>query len=74
MKDVQKLFQYHGAEHKSVYNFESGLDLNITNAQKFPTQHPRCGTSFLFIIMLVAIVSFIIIDRIRYFLTLCRFS
>jgi uncharacterized protein YqhQ len=62
MKDVQRLFQYHGAEHKSVYNFESGKDLNISNAQSFPTQHPRCGTSFMFIIMIVAIISFSILD------------
>ena len=62
MKDVKRLFQYHGAEHKSVYNFESGSSLNIINAQTFPTQHPRCGTSFMFILMLVAILSFAILD------------
>ena len=62
INDVQRLFQYHGAEHKSVYNFESGKDLNINNAQCFPTQHPRCGTSFMFIIMIVAILSFAILD------------
>ena len=62
MKDVRRLFQYHGAEHKTVYNFESGKELNISNAQQFPTQHPRCGTSFLFIIMIVAILSFAILD------------
>ena len=64
MKDVRRLFQYHGAEHKTVYNFESGKELNIFNAQQFPTQHPRCGTSFLFIIMLVAILSFAILDSV----------
>ena len=64
MKDVYRLFQYHGAEHKTVYNFESGKSLTIENAQAFPTQHPRCGTSFLFIIMLVAIISFSILDAI----------
>ncbi len=62
MKDVRRLFQYHGAEHKTVYNFESGLELTVKNAQSFPTQHPRCGTSFLFIIMIVAIFSFAILD------------
>jgi len=61
-KDVQRLFQYHGAEHKIVYNFESGETLSILNAQKFPTQHPRCGTSFLFIIMIVGILSFALLD------------
>jgi len=64
MKDVRRLFQYHGAEHKTVYNFESGKELNIFNAQQFPTQHPRCGTSFLFIIMFVAILSFAILDSV----------
>jgi len=64
MSDVKRLFQYHGAEHKTVYNFESGKNLNIKNAQKFPTQHPRCGTSFMFIIMIVAILSFSVLDSI----------
>jgi len=67
MKDVRRLFQYHGAEHKTVYNFESGKKLNIANAQQFPTQHPRCGTSFLFIIMIVAILSFAILDSVVLF-------
>ena len=64
MKDVNRLFQYHGAEHKVVYNFESGEDLNIENAQKFKKEHPRCGTSFIFIVMIVAIISFSMIDLI----------
>ena len=64
MKDVRRLFQYHGAEHKTVYNFESGKKLNVYNAQQFPTQHPRCGTSFLFIIMIVAILSFAFLDTV----------
>ena len=64
LSDVKRLFQYHGAEHKTVYNFESGKNLNIKNAQEFPTQHPRCGTSFMFIIMIVAILSFSVLDSI----------
>ena len=64
MKDVGRLFQYHGAEHRVVYNFESGKDINIANAQSFPTQHPRCGTSFMFIVLLSAIIVFSIIDTI----------
>ena len=67
MKDIKRLFQYHGAEHKIVYNFESGKKLCINNAKKFPTQHPRCGTSFMFIIMLVAIITFAILDSIVMF-------
>jgi uncharacterized protein YqhQ len=64
MKDIHRLFQYHGAEHKTVYNFEAGQELTVENAQSFPTQHPRCGTSFLFIIMIVAIFSFAILDTV----------
>ena len=64
LKDVKRLFQYHGAEHKTVYNFESGKQLHYKEAQKFSTKHPRCGTSFLFIIMLVTIFSYTILDSI----------
>lgn len=64
LKDVKRLFQYHGAEHRVVYNFESGKDVTVKNAQSFPTQHPRCGTSFLFIVMISAIILFSIIDTI----------
>ena len=64
MKDVRRLFQYHGAEHRVVYNFESGKSIDINNAQSFPTQHPRCGTSFMFIVLLSAIIVFSIIDTI----------
>jgi len=62
MKDVKRLFSYHGAEHRVVYNFESGRDISISNAQSFPTQHPRCGTSFMFIVLLSAIIVFALID------------
>ena len=62
MSDVKRLFQYHGAEHRVVYNFESGKEINVLNSQSFPTQHPRCGTSFMFIVLLSAIVVFSIID------------
>ena len=64
MDDVYRLFQYHGAEHKTVYNFESGKKLDINTAQEFPTRHPRCGTSFVFIIMIIGIITFSIIDSI----------
>ena len=64
MKDIKRLFQFHGAEHKTVYNFESGQNLNIKNATYFPKEHPRCGTSFIFIVMLVSIISYSIIDGI----------
>lgn len=64
MKDISRLFQYHGAEHRVVYNFESGKDITVEHAQSFPTQHPRCGTSFLFIVLLSAILIFALIDTI----------
>ena len=62
MEDIKRLFQFHGAEHKTVYNFESGQPLSAINAQSFPKEHPRCGTSFIFIVMLVSILSYSIID------------
>ena len=58
MKDMNRVFQYHGAEHKTVYNFESRQDLKVENAQKFSTLHPRCGTSFLLVVMIVSILVF----------------
>ena len=64
LKDIRTLFQYHGAEHKVVYNFESGQIISIENAKQFSTLHPRCGTSFVFIIMLVTIFSHAILDSI----------
>ena len=64
ISDISRLFQYHGAEHKVVYNFESGENISIKNAQLFPTQHPRCGTSFMFIVLLSAIFVFAIVDTI----------
>ena len=64
ISDVSRLFQYHGAEHKVVYNFESGKDISIKNAQSFSTQHPRCGTSFMFIVLLSAIFVFAVVDTI----------
>ncbi len=64
LKDVRRLFQNHGAEHRVVYNFESGQEVTVENAQAFPTQHPRCGTSFLFIVLLSAILVFALIDTV----------
>jgi len=64
LSDVKRLFMYHGAEHRVVYNFESGKPISVENAQSFPKEHPRCGTSFLFIVLLSAIFVFAIIDTI----------
>ncbi len=57
-KDMQRVFQYHGAEHKSIYCYESDLELTVENAKQFPRQHPRCGTNFLFIVMFTSIILF----------------
>ena len=61
MKDMNRVFEYHGAEHKTVYNFEAREDLKVANAKKFSTLHPRCGTSFLLVVMIVSILVFSIV-------------
>ncbi len=61
MKDIRRVFEYHGAEHKTVFTWEAGLPLTVENARPQPRQHPRCGTSFLMVVMLVAIVLFSVI-------------
>ena len=65
MKDIRRVFEYHGAEHKVVFNFESGKPVTVENAQKFVTFHPRCGTSFLLVLMVIAMIvyAFLPIDN-----------
>jgi uncharacterized protein YqhQ len=58
MKDMNRVFQYHGAEHKTVFNFEARETLKIDNARKYSTFHPRCGTSFLMVVGVVSIIVF----------------
>ena len=58
MKDLQRVFEYHGAEHKTISCYEAGVPLTPENAQRFSRLHPRCGTSFLLIVMIVAVVVF----------------
>jgi uncharacterized protein YqhQ len=67
-KDIRRVFEYHGAEHKVVFNFESGKEVNVENAQQFVTFHPRCGTSFMFVIMLISTVIYTIIPTPHTFL------
>ena len=62
MKDVKRLFQYHGAEHKSIFCFEAGQELTQENITGFSTHHPRCGTSFLLIAAVSCILVFAVID------------
>ncbi|SHE41222.1 Uncharacterized conserved protein YqhQ [Marinitoga hydrogenitolerans DSM 16785] len=57
-KDIKRVFEYHGAEHKTVYNYEDGKELNVQNAKQYTTLHPRCGTSFLIITVFASIVVF----------------
>jgi len=61
LKDIRRVFEYHGAEHKTVFTWEAGLPLTVENARVQPRQHPRCGTSFLMVVMLVSIVLFSIV-------------
>ncbi len=56
MKDIKRLFMYHGAEHKSIFCYEKGLELTVENVRKQKRFHPRCGTSFIFLTMIVSIV------------------
>ncbi len=58
MPDIRRVFQYHGAEHKTIHCYEAGLPLTVANVQQFSRLHPRCGTNFLLIVMLVSIFVF----------------
>jgi uncharacterized protein YqhQ len=58
MKEIQRVFEYHGAEHKSIFCYEAELPLTPENATKFDTLHPRCGTNFMLIVMVISIVIF----------------
>ncbi len=60
-KDIRRVFEYHGAEHKVVFNYESGRPVDVPTAQSFVTWHPRCGTSFLIVLMLVSIPVYMLI-------------
>lgn len=63
MPDIKRVFEYHGAEHKSIYAYESGEELTVENASKYSTLHPRCGTAFLLTVMLVSILVFSILGK-----------
>ena len=64
IKDIKRIFAYHGAEHKSIFAFEADLPLTVENARKFTTLHPRCGTSFILIVALMAILTYAISDSV----------
>ena len=63
MKDIKRVFEYHGAEHKTIHAYEAGEPLSIENIQKYRPEHPRCGTNFLLIVLLLAITVFSIIGK-----------
>jgi uncharacterized protein YqhQ len=62
-EEMRRVFQYHGAEHMTIYAFEKGEDLTTENARRQPRLHPRCGTSFLIVVMMVSIVVFVFMGR-----------
>ncbi len=57
-KDIERTFRYHGAEHKTIFCYEAGLELTVDNVRTMPRFHPRCGTSFLFVVMIIPILIF----------------
>lgn len=61
--EMRRIYQYHGAEHKIIYAYEAGEELTVENAKKYKPYHPRCGTSFLLIVMVISIVIFILIPQ-----------
>lgn len=63
MKDIRRVFAYHGAEHKVVHTWEAGEELTVENARRHSTLHPRCGTSFLLFVMVVAILVFSLVPH-----------
>ena len=61
MKEIRRVFSYHGAEHKAIYCYENGMELTVDNVREQPRHHPRCGTSFLFVVIAVSIFLSIVI-------------
>ena len=62
MEDIKRVFQYHGAEHKTIFCYEAGLDLTVENARTMSRLHPRCGTSFLVFVMIISIILFSLVS------------
>ena len=65
MKDIRRVFQYHGAEHKTIHAYESGVPLEVAEIRRFSRLHPRCGTNFLLIVMVVNVVQLYLNGTIR---------
>jgi len=69
VEEFRRVFQYHGAEHKSIFAYEAGENLSSETAQKYPTAHPRCGTSFILIVALFAILFYSLSDTVYFLIT-----
>lgn len=67
LKDIRRVFQYHGAEHKSIWTYEQGLELTVDNARKQTRFHPRCGTSFIFIVILMSVFIYTVVPPVENF-------
>ena len=63
LKDMRRVFMYHGAEHKTVFAWEDGQELTVENIKQYSTRHPRCGTSFILVVMIVSILVFSLLGR-----------
>lgn len=63
MKEIERVFMYHGAEHKTIFTYEAGEELTVENARKHPRLHPRCGTSFLLMVMVISILVFALLGE-----------
>ncbi|MCX5833558.1 MAG: DUF1385 domain-containing protein, partial [Deltaproteobacteria bacterium] len=63
MSDMRRVFMYHGAEHKTVFAWENGQDLTLENIKAFSTRHPRCGTSFMMVVLVISILVFSLLGR-----------
>ncbi len=70
MKDIRRVFQYHGAEHKAVYCYEADEKLTVKNVQKYSTLHPRCGTSFIILVLIISILLFSILKDPRWWVNI----
>jgi len=68
--EFKRVFQYHGAEHTAINAYEAGVELNVSNAKKFSRFHPRCGTSFIFIVALISILFFSIMPNLGFLMRL----
>ena len=63
MKDIRRTFMYHGAEHKSIACYESGLELTVENVKKMTRFHPRCGTSFIFVMLIFSVIFYSVLAK-----------